>query len=197
MLIATRFERAVDLAQAAGVSESQLSQWVRGIRNINEKSARKIERAARMPERWLDSLTAEEAPAPTYAAGPYPVLSSIRAGHFDDAKDPYPPGVADEWIAGTRDAGPRGYWLRVEGDSMTAPSGRSFPAGCLVLVDPRRRSPVHGDIVVARQEGEDRVTLKQFVDEDGRRWLRPLNQQYPAIIDRFLVLGTVIAKLEQ
>ena len=40
------------------------------------------------------------------------------------------------------------------------------------------------------------ITFKALVEEDGRRWLKPLNPLHPPIYDEFEVLGTVIAKYD-
>lgn len=37
------------------------------------------------------------------------------------------------------------------------------------------------------------VTFKQYVEKDGRRWLKSLNPMPPPIYDEFEALGTVIA----
>lgn len=81
---------------------------------------------------------------------------------------------------------------------MTAPTGnaRTYPEGCLIFVDPERRSPVNGDRIVACLEGCNEVTFKVFKDEDGRRWLQPLNPSHEPIRKPFKVLGTVIGKWE-
>lgn len=81
---------------------------------------------------------------------------------------------------------------------MTAPSGnaRTYPEGCFIFVDPERRSPVNGDRIVACLVGSNEVTFKVFKDEDGRRWLQPLNPSHEPIREPFKVLGTVIGKWE-
>ena len=81
---------------------------------------------------------------------------------------------------------------------MTAPTGnaRTYPEGCLIFVDPERRAPVNGDRIVACLAGSNEVTFKVFKDEDGRRWLQPLNPSHEPIRQSFKVLGTVIGKWE-
>lgn len=89
------------------------------------------------------------------------------------------------------------FALRVKGDSMTAPHGRSYPDGCIIYVDPEQRSPKNGDRIVACLEGSDNdVTFKVYKNEDGRQWLLPLNTQHPPLFERFTVIGTVIGKWE-
>lgn len=89
------------------------------------------------------------------------------------------------------------YVLRVKGDSMTAPYGRTYPQGSLIFVDPEKRSPTNGDRIIAKLEGEDEVTFKIYKNEDGRQWLQPLNPSHEPIRQPFRVLGTVIGKWEE
>ncbi len=125
-----------------------------------------------------------------------PLISWVVAGKFSEAVDTLPPGEALDWMPLPRRAGPRTYALRVEGDSMSAPFGRSYPSGCVIFVDPDKRSPASGQRVIAKLEGGDEVTFKQFVQEAGKMFLRPLNPQYPPIFEAFKVIGTVIGKWE-
>jgi len=104
-----------------------------------------------------------------------------------------------EWIPYPRGSGEQVIAFRVEGDSMTAPSGKSYPAGSIIFADLARRSPVSGERVIATISGAPKATFKVFKEEDGRRWLMALNpdkKAYPAITDEFLVIGTVVGKWE-
>lgn len=199
-----------ELAAAAGVSASAITQILDGsTQSLAGKTAAGLERATGYRAAWLANEIGEKlvdpdgVPPQMRVAGavrPYPVVSRVPAGDFGEACDPYAPGVAEEWRYGVRDAGPNGYWLRVSGESMTHPQPglgvKSYPPGSLVLVDPRRRSPVSGEPVIAKVEGDHLVTFKVYVNEDGNQWLRPINPQHPAIIKPFKVLGTVVGKWE-
>ena len=81
---------------------------------------------------------------------------------------------------------------------MTAPHGmgRSYPEGCIIFVDPLKKSPVNGARIIAKLSGTDEVTFKTFKQEDGRTWLQPINTSHEPIRDPFRVLGTVIGKWE-
>lgn len=140
-----------------------------------------------------DSANTEPGPE---VRGLVPLISWVTAGAFDSANDPLPPGEAEDWLPMPKKNGKHTYALRVRGDSMTAPHGKSYPDGCIIFVDPEKRSPVTGDRIIAKLEGTDEVTFKQFVSDAGRVWLKPLNTQYPAIHDEFRVLGTIIGKWE-
>ncbi|WP_093122333.1 MULTISPECIES: XRE family transcriptional regulator [unclassified Variovorax] len=90
------------------------------------------------------------------------------------------------------------YALRIRGDSMTADSGflKSYRAGSIVFVDTQLKTPDDGERVIARIDETGEVTCKVFKNEDGRRWLLPLNLKHEPIRLAFTVLGTVVGKWE-
>ncbi len=128
--------------------------------------------------------------------GRVPLISWVQAGVWNEAVDIYEPGYAEEWLPILQNGGNHSYALRVEGDSMTSSYGKSYPEGTIIIVNPDLRSPSTGQRVVAKLNGTNKVTFKVFVEEDGRRWLKPLNPQHPPIYDEFDVIGTVTAKYE-
>lgn len=157
--------------------------------------------------RSVDELlgrVAQESPAAyNVDAGPeikglVPLISWVQAGDWNGAEDPMHPGDAERWMDCPVTHSERTYALRVRGDSMTAPHGnsRSYPEGCIVFVDPMRKSPVNGARIIAKLDGSDEVTFKIFKQEDGRIWLQPINPMHQPIVDHFRVLGTVIGKWE-
>jgi SOS-response transcriptional repressor LexA len=82
------------------------------------------------------------------------------------------------------------FALRVIGDSM-APE---FLDGHIIIVEPAL-SAHSGQYVVADYEGE--THFRQYVVEDGRRYLRALNDGYPAIEIRdegFRMRGVVVQR---
>lgn len=130
--------------------------------------------------------------------GQVPLISYVKAGSWDGVIDNLAPGEAEAWLPCIRPHSPNSYALRVDGESMTSPHGnmRSYPHGCIIFVDPEKRSPANGDRVIARLDGSDSVTFKVYKNEDGQQWLQPLNPMNPPIRDNFVVLGTVIGKWE-
>jgi SOS-response transcriptional repressor LexA len=75
-------------------------------------------------------------------------------------------------VSGCASAEP--FALRVIGDSM-APE---FNDGHIVIVDPAM-TPQSGAFVIADYEGE--TTFRQYVVDGERRFLKALNETYPAI----------------
>ena len=128
--------------------------------------------------------------------GEVPVISWVQAGSWNEAADPFQPGDAEQFLPIFRGHSSNTFALKVRGDSMTAPHGKSYPEGSYIIVDPAKLGPVNGDRIIAKLEGSDEVTFKVFKDEDGRKWLAPLNSSHPPIIQPFKIIGTVIGKWE-
>lgn len=190
-----------ELAERSGVSAGTIGNVESGLRK-NPRELLAIAAALEVNPEWLktgkgpksrDSV--EQAP---YSRGLVPLISRVQAGNWNGANDPLHPGEAERWLECPVTHSERTYALRVRGDSMTAPHGnaRSYPEGCIIYVDPLRKSPVNGQRIIAKLEGSDEVTFKVFKQEDGRIWLQPINPMHQPITDQFKVLGTVIGKWE-
>ncbi|WP_233473490.1 LexA family protein [Metapseudomonas otitidis] len=110
----------------------------------------------------------------------YPVLSWVSAGMWGDALQPYEPGAEDQHELSDYMGKGRCFWLKVLGDSMTAPIGDSIPDGHLILVDTGMEARP-GHLVIAKLEAEDKATFKRLVQDGGRMFLKPLNPAYPLI----------------
>ena len=207
-----------ELARRVGVSSPTVTDWESG--EINELKADNLFALCKVlnvrPE-WLLSgrlpmhpqspdraLEAVREPQSVYAAGldpriagKVPLISWVQAGQADLAIDLFAPGDADEWYYCNARHSEQTYALRVRGDSMTAPYGRSYPDGCIIFVDPEKRGDVAlGDPIIAKISGVDAATFKALARDDGRAFLKPLNPQYPPLFDEFRPLGKVIEKLE-
>ncbi|WP_455554084.1 LexA family protein [Comamonas kerstersii] len=130
--------------------------------------------------------------------GKVPLVSWVQAGAWCEACCTVDISEVERWLDCPVPHSKSTFVLRVRGDSMTGPTGnaRTYPEGCFIFVDPERRSPVNGDRIVACLVGSNEVTFKVFKDEDGRRWLQPLNPSHEPIREPFKVLGTVIGKWE-
>lgn len=110
----------------------------------------------------------------------FPVLSSVQAGQWSEAVEPYTVEEIDEWALTTERTSDRCFWLKVEGDSMTSGSGISFPEGTIVLVD-KEKDAQNGSLVVAKLTDVNEATFKKLIIDAGQRFLRPLNSAYPTI----------------
>lgn len=194
-VLVDRYGGQAHLASALGIAPAYLYQMLSGRRPISEKSARKYEKKLSLQDRWFD--TEENISQGPDIAGLIPLISWVKAGAWHEAVDPFEPGYADEYLPCPASHGLKTYALRVEGDSMTAPYGKSYPRGCIIFVDPDQRGGVvNGDRVIAKLNGDNAVTFKVLVEDSGKKFLRALNPQYPPITGEFRILGKVIGKWE-
>ncbi|QMK77576.1 LexA family transcriptional regulator [Citrobacter sp. RHB20-C16] len=155
-------------------------------RNIGDRMARKIETTLNLPFGWMDVLhTSEKTSNVSFreindAKGSYPVISWVSAGQWMEAVEPYHRRSIDRWYDTTVECSEDSFWLDVKGDSMTSPVGLSIPEGAAILVDPLVE-PRNGKLVVAKLESDNEATFKKLVIDAGRRFLKPLNPQYPML----------------
>ena len=153
--------------------------------NANEPAA--IYRVVRVPPEL-----------PSFAPGTpdtVPLISWSQAANWDGAGQ----HTADRWIPCIAHHTPeKTYALRVEGDSMTAASGelKSYPEGSIIFVDTNLKTPDDGERVIALVTEGNMLTFKEFKEQDGPRWLLPLNPRHEPIRTAFVVLGTVVGKWE-
>lgn len=110
--------------------------------------------------------------------GKYPVISWVQAGQWTDCQ-PVERWEAAEWRISHHDLGPHGYFLRVRGQSMTAPNGQySFPEGMLLHINPQIEA-TPGRFVIAVRQATNEATFKRLVQLDGELWLEALNPDWP------------------
>ncbi|MEW5249392.1 LexA family protein [Microbulbifer sp. 2201CG32-9] len=113
-----------------------------------------------------------------------PLISSVRAGVWGSAADKRHASEAETHITTAIHTGPQAFALRVEGDTMTSPTGLSIPEGYIAIIDPDGAYD-NGSIVAARLKGDKKVTLKKLVIDGPNRYLKSLNPAYmPIPIDR-------------
>jgi SOS-response transcriptional repressor LexA len=195
-LIRSRYNNnRAEFSRATGLTGGRITQLLSEGEPFGERAARSLEAKLELPPLWFDREVENTEPAQAVREG-VPLISWIQAGDWAEASDPYQPGEAEAWIPSLKPTSARAFALRVRGDSMTATHGRSYPAGSIIIVEPERRSPVNGERIVAKLEGSSEVTFKVYKEEDGRRWLQPLNPNHEPIREPFKVLGTVIGKWE-
>lgn len=182
-----------------------VGQMLRGERPVTEKTVLAVH-ALSGYSGWFDvdktpsdgtPSVSNTSPGPDMR-GKVPLISWVQAGEWCNAADPHLPGQADRWMDCPVSHSTSTFALKVRGDSMTAPHGntRTYPEGCFIFVDPEKRTPDNGDRVVACMTGTDEVTFKVYKNEDGRKWLQPLNPSHEPIRESFHILGTVLGKWE-
>lgn len=191
------------VAAALGVSQSAINSIFNGVNALNPANASSLAKILQVGvEDFSPSIALEIAEMysslgknqklnPKYE---YPLFSSVQAGPFSEVGS-YTAKDAKAWVATTRKASSRAFWLEVKGHSMTAPQGvrPSFPEGMLILVDPEE--PVEtGDFCVASANADSEATFKKYELDSGVSYLVPLNPAY-RIIDcdhSIRIIGKVV-----
>lgn len=188
-----------EMAAYCGITPGAVSSWF----STGRISKENLAMAADLLKVSTDELISGESitslanvDASRQFTGEVPVISWIQAGAWSEAADPFQPGEAERYLPIFRGHSSTTFALKVRGDSMTAPFGKSYPQGSYIIIDPEKRSPANGDRIIAKLEGSDEVTFKVYKNEDGRQWLAPLNNTHPTIMEPFKVIGTVIGKWE-
>jgi len=177
-----------DMARRFNVPDRNYNNWVyrRSLPKEFYEKAREI----------LSSDDGRSNTTPANIQGWIPLISYVQAGEWSEAIDLYEPGYGEKVMPTTVPHSNSTFALRVEGRSMTLPegvTGISFPHGMIIYVDPEMEAR-SGDFVVARH-GENHVTFKKLMMEEGRPVLMPLNpdsKQYPVIRCEFEIIGKVI-----
>lgn len=177
------------LAERLGVTQGAVAHWLSGRREPDLETLEKILEITGFKSILITdepdghgAAKSNVAPMlqPRREAREYPVISWVSAGERAESPDNYAPGVAEEWLPSTENAGPNGYWLRVKGKSMTSDTPPSFPEGTPILVQPEGFDVLYGKFYVAKhKDGE--TTFKQYVYDGGTEYLTPLNPAFKII----------------
>jgi hypothetical protein len=172
---------AAEIAERSGIPASLISRYraapeVRGSKNLGEKNARRIERAAHKPAGWLDR------PGP-----PDTTLSALPpAWKVEEA-----PVVTWQSLA-SRSSDVRMFWVALVDDAM-APRA---PRGHKVCFD-RRETPQPGDGILVRDRHGD-LHFRQYRAAAAGRWTaHALNDAYAPLDserDGLEVLAVLIAE---
>ena len=117
-----------------------------------------------------------------------PLLGSIPAGLPTFEEEHSEGGVAVDLSSIGLSKGARTFALTVRGDSMI---GAHIQEGDVVVLE--YREPRDGDVVAALIDGE--TTLKRFVLDNGRPFLKAENPDYPDLIPamELIVQGVMVA----
>ncbi|HBC7441665.1 TPA: helix-turn-helix domain-containing protein [Morganella morganii] len=195
-----------DLAKKTGVSRVTISKIELG-ESQDTRSANlfKISEALGCSPEWLltgkngeskdtaklDSNVSD--PKPYRPSPKYPVLSWVQAGAWNEACEAYTLNEIDEWYESEIGIQGAAFWLKVEGDSMTAPIGPSIPDGSLVLVD-TGREPVNGSLVIAKLTDSNEATFKKLIIDGSSHFLKGLNPAWPlmAVNGNCKIIGVVV-----
>lgn len=197
------------IADAAGITPASVNHYLKGINALNVRFASVLARLIEEPvESFSPRLAAEIAELagttghsnvspmlqPHRQSKEYPLITWVAAGEGVESSGSYPSGISDEWLVSNENAGPRGYWLRVKGRSMTSDSPPSFPEGTPILIQPEGFDLISGKFYIARNTATGETTFKQYGQDAGNRYLVPLNKEYQTVLmdDSWEIIGRAI-----
>lgn len=115
-----------------------------------------------------------------YPGSKYPVISKVQAGAWCEAVEPYTLKDIDLWLESDAHIQGDAFWLQVDGESMTAPTGLSIPEGTFVLFDTGREA-INGSLVIAKLSDSNEATFKKLVIDGAQKYLKGLNPQWPLV----------------
>lgn len=177
------------LAEHLGITKGAVSHWLNARREPSLSEIAKILQFLGKKNFSVgaggliidDTLKGDVEYAGPYIPGnKYPVISSVQAGSWCEAVEPYTLKDIDLWLESNAHIQGDAFWLLVEGESMTAPTGLSIPEGTYVLFD-TGRDAVNGSLVIAKLSESNEATFKKLVIDGGQRYLKGLNPQWPLV----------------
>lgn len=175
------------IANGLGFDIQRVHNWkARGVpamhfRAIADLLGKTIDWIEGLPEaiNKVQSPSAEHNITPVATFTRVPVISWVQAGEFFDTADPYPTGMAEEWIDCPAKHGARTFAVKVRGLSMYNPAGKpSFSEGDIIFCDPDRQAE-NKSLVICRLDDQPEATFKRLLIEDGIKMLEALNPSWP------------------
>ena len=204
-IVKSRFSgKITGLAEAVDRAHSYISRCLTKNathrKNIGEELARDIEKRLGMHPLALDAWGEKEPqgsnvttlPQQSLKRNKYPLIDWDKAKTWADSTDNFKSDDKSMCIGSTEDAGEHGFWMAVRGDSMASIGNPNFPEGSQILVRPGAEIISGKYYLVILDSGEQ--TFKQYVEDAGHRYLKPLNPNYRTIEidDKCHFIGRII-----
>lgn len=190
--------RGVILARALGVTPRAVGKWLNGEAIPRHGKIQALATLLNVTPEWLQLGSGEwdnnvKTVAQPQGYSSFPLISWVSAGLWSEAIEPWSRAEIDRWPSTTRNVSENSFWLEVKGDSMTAPVGLSIPEGMMILVDPEVAAS-SGKLVIARLTDANEATFKKYIEDGGRKYLKPLNPEYKMqeISNNCRIIGVVV-----
>lgn len=174
------------LAKKIGVTRSAITHYLAGRRVPSLNQFSKLAEVLEANPSWLQFGSPHETQAEKISRlmaylRPVPILSWEQAAEFEDLTNLNLSKMKD-WVPNYFTQKNDVYGLKIKGDAMISPNGqsKSFHEGDIIVVN-HNGFAEPGDFVVAKLIDAKDVTFKQYVVDAGKKYLKPLNPQYPTI----------------
>lgn len=130
---------------------------------------------------------------PSISAKKYPLLSRTQVSAWCDNPEFFTLEDVDRWLESETPVLGKAFWLQLDEDSMTAPTGLSISEGTFVLCD-TGREPANNSLVIAILSNTREATFKKLVIDGSQMYLKGLNPLWPfnAVDKTCRIIGVVI-----
>lgn len=185
-----------ELAKKLGVTRSAVAHYVQGTRQPPLKQIVKLATVLKVDPSWLQfGKTQEITPAKSStrkAANRIPILEWNEITTYSD--DGSHKNTL-EYFSYNHEAC---YAIQIKGDSMVSPiiQSISFNPGSYVVIA-AGKTPEYGAYIIVTGSNKKEALLRQYIEEGGVVYLKPLNPQYPLMrMEKATkILGVVIASI--
>jgi SOS-response transcriptional repressor LexA len=169
--------------------QSQISHLIGAFptKNIGDKIAAQVEAAFNKSPGWLDKEHAYvegtqivyqiDQDQSAILCQQVPLITWQEAREWDRLAYNYK-SCTEQMVAATIPVSAVAFALQVQGDSMEAPSGISFPDGVNIIAEPEQIAAPGSFVITTVSEGQQAI-LSQLVSDGNRRYLKSLNPRYP------------------
>ncbi|WP_279152628.1 helix-turn-helix domain-containing protein [Photobacterium iliopiscarium] len=197
-----------ELAEKAHTSQVMISKIELG-KTLQPRRMEVFARLLNVPEEWLqyglnppewllDQVSNDDGADNTESNCIYvkhvrevPIVSWVKAGDFCNSETQASFDDFEMILCPEPSASEKTFALRVVGDSMTNPYGRSYPQGTIIFVDPLKVAQPGSRVIARTAKGH---TFKELVvNEFGEQYLKPLNPAHKLLMDDDIeVCGVVV-----
>lgn len=164
--------------------KSYISQIVTGKSGLGEKGAARLEREYNMPSGYLTTPNLKSI-APNQSllltSKKYPVLNAIQAKSWTTTLGDTLTNSTYQWLESEEPTIGDAFWLKIENESMTAPTGLSISEGSFVLFDTGKKA-TNGSLVLTDMGENHTITFKKLIIDSGKGFLKALNPMWPSVI---------------
>jgi SOS-response transcriptional repressor LexA len=185
-----------ELARKMGVTRSAVAHYVQGTRQPPLRQMVKLAAALKTDPSWLQFGKTQESVIAVKQSSKKGNQIPILEWH--ETPDYSPNQSYSKKLEFFNYSNVECYAIQIKGDAMISPviGGISFNLGSYAIIDPNK-IPEHGNYVLSSLGNKKEAVLRQYIEEGGIVYLKPLNTQYALMqMQRSTkILGVVIANI--